>query len=315
MTSEPATPAPAVRMPADPSCGNPAVSLAGLIGVLDRADAVAAHQRARVRRAAGRQPDAYRRGAVRRVPLRPVPQAPAARPAPAGALPGDAPARGPAVAPAPRGAPDHGGLHGLVRRVALWGAGPAGEYRAWSDQAPRAAAAPRVPTVHRLPAVPPVPAPRPARAPRPPSRLRRLARRAALWGAGPRGEYLSWPVQAAPPLPRRHADAPVVLREMPSTPTIQPAASSPAAALLPRGPASSAGPRGARPVAPRAVPVPGMRPGGRLERSSATGWPSRSRPTPGLPPRPSPAGTGLVRARGDPFAHPVRGSPPRASPH
>jgi hypothetical protein len=269
-------------------------TLAGLLDVLDRAD-VPASQRARTRRPAVDRPEAYRRGTARRQPLRSVPQAPPARPLPTGALPAAAPAqaRVPAVSQRP------GPLRALTRRVALWGAGLDGEYLAWRGGGARAAtSAAHTGSVATAPAA------------RRPSRLRALTRRLALWGAGVDGEYLAWfppgrTAASGEPADRRPlSDRPVVLREMPSTPTIQPAASSPAAALLPRGPASSAGPRGARPVSSGAVPVPGIRPGGRLERSGATGWPS--------PARPSPAGNGLVRSRGDPLSCPVRGSPPPA---
>ena len=75
-----------------------------------------------------------------------------------------------------------------------------------------------------------------------PGFLGALVRRAAFWGAGEHGEYLAW---SAAPLPRpgsrislRAVDGPVVLRELPSTPTVQPVASSPASAVVP-GPASS----------------------------------------------------------------------------
>lgn len=273
-------------------------TLAGLLDVLDRAD-VPASQRARTRRPAVDRPEAYRRGTARRQPLRSVPQAPPARPLPAGASPAaaPAPARVPAVAQRP------GPLRALTRRVALWGAGVDGAYLAWRGGEALAATPAVTPAAHTGTV---------AKAPaaRRPSRLRALTRRLALWGAGVDGEYLAWfpagrTAGIGEPADRRPlSDRPVVLREMPSTPMIQPAASSPAAALLPRGPASSAGPRGARPVAPGAVPVHGVRPGGRLERSVATGWSS--------PARPSPAGNGLVRARGDPVSCPVRGSPPPA---
>jgi hypothetical protein len=237
--------------------------------VLDRADAVVVHTRPRARRPAPR-PDAYRRGGTRRAPLRSVPQAPSARPAAAGTAPSTA-------RPAAE-RPNRRGLSALAHRAALWGAGPGGEYLAWPAAAPAAPA-------------------------RRPSVLGRLARRVAFWGAGPAGEYLAWTIAVRRDR-RPDTDRPVVLRELPSTPTIRPAASSPAAALLPRGPASSAGPQGARPVAPRAVPVPGVRPRGSAERSEGTGWPA--------PADRSPAATGLVRARGDPDTPPVRGSPPPA---
>jgi hypothetical protein len=297
MSSETASPALAARVPADPSGTDPVRSLAGLIGVLDRADTPAAHPRGRARRPVAFPADAYRRGAVRRVPLRPVPQAPAARPLPPGtARPAGPPVRSVPVESAP------GRLSALVRRVGLWGAGEEGEYLAWPVRTARSGTAPRASRISRRP-----------------SRLHRLARRVALWGAGPDGEYLAWssawspaPARAVPFTgTRAEADRPVVLRELPSTPTIKPATPSPVAALLPRGPASSAGPRGARPAPSGAVPVPGVRPSGRPERTGATGWPSPPRPSAG-PARSTAAATGLVQARGDPLACPVRGSPPPA---
>lgn len=272
-------------------------TLAGLLGVLDQADAVVPPQRSQRRRGVAHR-DAYRRGAVRRAPLRPVPQVPAARPAPSGSRPAVA------VRPAPAGAAvSIGRLHALTRRAALWGAGPNGEHLAWSAGAPVHRTAERAPE-------------RTGR----PHRLRGLIRRLAIRGAGLQNEYLAWASSATPgptvPLHGREpqdtrpdTDRPVAPWTLSSTPTSQPAAPSPVAALLPSGPPSSAGPRGARPAPSGAVPVPGVRPGGRLERSSATGWPPRQ--TTGSV-RLSPAATGLVRARGDPFSCPVRGSPPPA---
>jgi hypothetical protein len=298
MSSDTATPAAPAHVPADLSGADTGRTLAGLLDVLDRADGVVPHQRARSRRPAASRSEGYRRGAPRRVPLRSVPQAPAARPAPAGTMP--LTASRPVPAP-----PSPGRLSALTRRMALWGAGAEGEYLAWRSTGTSHDRLPRDP---RRPWMPE----RSAR----PHRLRGLVRRLVLWGAGSDGEYLAWssaasagrsgPAGRSPQADRADADRPVVLRELPSTPTIQPAASSPAAALRPSGPASSAGPRGARPVPSGAVPVPGVRPGGRLERSQAAGWPSR--PTTGAT-RLSPAATGLVRARGDPYACPVRGSP------
>jgi hypothetical protein len=300
MSSEPATTAAPAHVPADLSGADTGRTLAGLLDVLDRADGAVPHQHSRSRRPTAPRPEAYRRGAPRRVPLRPVPQAPAARPAPAGTVP-------PVASwPAPE-APSPGRLSALTRRVALWGAGADGEYLTWRATGPGHDRLPRDPSARWTPE-------RSAR----PHRLRGLMRRLALWGAGADGEYLAWssPASTGRPVPagrsphgsRPDADRPVVLRELPSTPTIQPVASSPATALLPHDPASSAGPRGARPVPSGAVPVPGVRPGGRLERSRATGWPSPSRLATGMA-RLSPAATGLVRARGDPYACPVRGSP------
>jgi hypothetical protein len=264
------------RTPADPSGRSSASTFAGLLDVLDRADAGLAARRPRSRRPAAYRPAGARSG-VRTVPLRSVQPAPMARPV------ASAPRPMLSIAPA---ATQGSSLRLVGRRMALWGAGPNGEYLAWPTSAARAGAA-----VHA-----------PSAAPRR-SRLSALLRRAAMWGAGPNGEYLAWGARPSSPVPpARAVDGPVVLREMPSTPTIQPAATSPAAAQRPRGPASSAGPRGMPPVPRGAVAVPGRRPLGPPEHSRATGWPS--------PARPSLAATGLVRARGDPLRYPARGSPP-----
>ncbi len=269
------------RATATPLSGASARGLAGLIDVLDRVDGPVAARRPQPRRTSAHRPSGTRTGAVRTVPLRSVQPAPMARPAPAPRA---------YVLPEPERAPVTG-LADLVRRAALWGAGPRGEYLAWRPR----------------PAATGSPAARPAAAAEPavrrPGRLRGLLRRAALWGAGPAGEHLAWGRPASAPTPNQ-VDPPVVLREMPSTPTIQPVASSPAAALLPRGPASSAGPRGLPPVPRGAVAVPGIRHGGPPERSRATGWPVHQRTSPGA--------TGLVRTRGDPAPCRARGSPPPA---
>jgi hypothetical protein len=264
------------RTPADLSGRDPAQTLAGLIDVLDRADGGLVGQRPRPRRSAAYRPAGSRSG-VRTVPLRSVQPAPMARPAPAPrafVVPEPEPERVPVTR-----------LSDVFRRAAMWGSGPQGEHLAWRVASPAVAS----------PAV--------ARAARRPARVRALIRRLALWGSGPGGKYLAWGGPAFPDA-RRDVDPPVVLREMPSTPMIQPAAPSPAAALLPRDPASSAGPRGMPPVPRGAVAVPGVRPSGPPERFPATGWPS--------PARPSPVATGLVRARGDPLSYPARGSPPPA---
>jgi hypothetical protein len=290
MSSETARTAAPARGSADLSGRDPARTLAGLIDVLDRADGGLVGQRPRPRRSAAYRPVGSRAGG-RTVPLRSIQPAPMARPAPAvhpapGALaPGTlAPGTLTPVVPAP--APTVGRLRAFTRRVALWGAGPQGEYLAWRPAAPSAPRPSAVPAPHRR------------------SRAAAFVRRVALWGAGPHGEHLAWSASGSlgpVPPPSRAVDGPVVLREMPSTPTIQPAASSPAAAQLPRDPASSACSRGMPPVPRGAVAVPGIRPSGPPERSRATGWPS--------PPRPSPEATGLVRARGDPLSNPARGSP------
>jgi hypothetical protein len=167
---------------------------------------------------------------------------------------------------------------GLLRRAALWGSGAQGEYLAWRVAPPVAD---------------------PVAAARRSARVRSVVRRLVMWGSGPGGKYLAWGGPAFPD-PRRDVDRPVVLRELPSTPTFQPAAPSPAAALPPHGPAS-AGSRWMPPVPRGAVAVPGVRPSGPPERSRATGWPVQS-PV-------SPVATGLVQARGDPLSCPVRGSP------
>jgi hypothetical protein len=273
----------APRTSADLSGRDAARSLAGLIDVLDRADGARA---ARPRRSA-----AHRSGGVRTVPLRSVQRAPVARPAPAPALVAEplAPAHVPA-------APSR--LRALTRRVALWGAGPQGEYLAWRCAAPSTVA-------------------EPGATPRA-GRLRTLVRRMALWGSGPEGEYLAWGGPARNAAPRPSADRPVVLHEMPSTPMIQPAAPSPAAALVPRGPAF---PAAARVIPP--VPTEGSgasSPPGSPSRAGrsphGTGWPqqrtgSSFRPAAlSTPISASHRAAGPARARGDPTSCPVRGSPP-----
>lgn len=221
-------------------------SLAGLIGVLDRADSAALLHRMRT----------AERRSVRPAPIRSVQPAPMARP---GRVPVAAAPLRPRVVVVPEPErPAVGGLRGLFHRAALWGAGAHGENLTWRT---------------------PAPAPRPSRL----EALRDLTRRAALWGAGPRGEHLAWgrPRPAAAP---REVDPPVVLRAMPSTPLIQHAAPSPAASLRPAIPAPRpAGPRIAprtrtvaacRPPAPApspaAVPAPPARAGW---APAPTGWP------------------------------------------
>ncbi|MBN1094416.1 hypothetical protein JKP75_18815 [Blastococcus sp. TML/M2B] len=257
-------------------------SLSGLVAVLDRADAG--------RRSRPVHTAAFR-ATVRPVPLRTMQLAPSARPA---RLP---------VVPAPRTptvtvVPDRvrrpvAGLRDLTRRIALWGGGANGEHLAWRTPEP----APSVSLRRRLHA---------------------LTRRAAHWGAGPHGEHLAWgrPAPVEVPAPTR-VDAPVVLRELPSTPTIRPAAPSPAVALLPA-------PVG--PVRPGWAPPP---PGWPQPPAWRTPAPARSaavaRPvpvartaTPGagrtVPAARSPAGgarAGPARARGDPSS---RAEPRRTPP-
>ena len=298
MSSQRATSASSARTTADLSGSGRTGGLAWLIDVLDRADA--ATPSGPRRRASAHRPAGARGGGIRSVPLRSVRPAPMARPAPA-----PAPVQPPHVAqaapvPANPVAPA-GGLRGLTRRAALWGAGPRGEHLAWS----------------------PAPA-HPAR----PSLVAGLLRRAALWGAGSRGEHLAWPITPARPALPADVDPPVVLRELPSTPTIRPAAPSPAAALVPRGPAVPVAASVVPPVPPvdegaASPPAPPVRTGTR----HPPGWP---RPTAWPPSRPEAtltrstsvpravpphrtgrsAAAGAVRTRGDPSTCPVRGSPP-----
>ena len=302
-SSQPAGRPAAPAVPADRGQSEGAGALAGLIGVLDRADEVRPRPRPRA---------AAHRSAARPAPLRSVQPAPSARAArtPAG------PVRTPQVVVVPeRVRQPLGGLRGITRRMALWGAGDHGENLAWR-------------TPHR-------PAPQPGRRR---AALRAFTRRMALWGAGEHGQHLAWGAggspSSAPPAPRV-VDPPVVLRELPSTPSFQPVASSPAAALLPAGPAPSPGPRTgtaasdatARPVHHPSSTEPSARLHVRVR--SPRDWPSsgrygaRSTPpsspvrlpgptgrTPRVPaPRP-PAGSGGAGARGDPGGYPARGSPP-----
>jgi hypothetical protein len=280
------------RVSADLPGREPARTLAGLIDVLDRADAGRARPRPAVHRSA------------RPGPLRSVQPAPLARPTRAAAP----------LTPRVIIVPDRvrqpiGGVRGIVRRAALWGAGGENEYLAWPASEHRSAPAGR-----RRAA------------------LRVLTRRVSLWGAGERGEHLAW---GAPAPARRELDPPVVLRELPSTPSIQPVAPSPAAALLPAEPASSPGSRTrpaasdatARPSSPGSTdPATWSRP--RVARHPARDWPSpgrygaRSTPpsspvrssgssgrVPGVPAPRSTQGAGGAGARGDPLACAARGSP------
>jgi hypothetical protein len=138
----------------------------------------------------------------------------------------------------------------------------------------------------------PAPAPGPRRGLR--ARVRGLVRRLALWGAGPDGAHLAWGRPAAP-APR--PDGPVVLTELPNTPTIQPVAPSPAAALRPaRTPRPAARPR-VPVVAPLARQVPAPRPAP-APRTAQGGRP------PGVARASAPA-----RSRGDPRPPPARGQP------
>ncbi|PRY47700.1 hypothetical protein LY71_11255 [Geodermatophilus tzadiensis] len=233
-----------------------ATGLAGLLDLLERADALPRRPRPR-RAVATRSPGAPRA-------LRPLPSArpvPVPRPRPAAAAVPTAPAvPTPAPAPVPAGSRLRARLRAAIRRLALWGAGPGAAHAAW----------PTAPVV--------LPPPRP-------NPLRRLS----LWGAGPGGAHLAW---GRPAPARPAASGPVVLTELPSTPTVQPAASSPAAALPPAG---------------AARPVPPPRPGGSGPRLAPAGWPAR----PAVPRGATgpPGRSGSARARGDPVPVQARGSP------
>ncbi|MGY1746276.1 hypothetical protein [Blastococcus sp. SYSU D00695] len=282
-------------------------TLGGLLAVLERAEALPPAGRPRPRRAALHVP-AGRRGlpAARPVPQpRPRPAAPAASSAPArAAVPAPVmwrPAGSPPLAPPPPAR-----RPGLVRRLALWGAGPDGAHLAWN----RPATTP--PTVP--PAAPAVPRRGVG------DRLRRGVHRLARWGAGPTGAYLAWNVPPQPrvhslrlpPLPRpAAAGAAVVLTELPSIPTIRPAASSPAAALLPAPRPRAAGvllraparpPRASQPRASEPPGWPATRPEPCPALPAPSGWPDRDTPGARSP--------GRARTRGDPSTCRVRGSPP-----
>ncbi|MGY1704319.1 hypothetical protein ACI79C_07080 [Geodermatophilus sp. SYSU D00697] len=213
------------------------LTLSGLLDVLERADELPL-RRPRPGRATVLRPGATRRPARSLPVARPVP-VPRPRPA-SSAAPAPVPPAPPAAVAAPRPA---------------------------ADQPPR-------PTLR--------------------ARLRALVRRLALWGAGPDGAHLAW---GRPVRPARRPDGPVVLTELPNTPTIQPAAPSPAAALRPA--------RAPRPVAPPRVPV--VPP---LARQVPA---PRATPSPGTAPaghrRGTPRASAPARARGDPRPPPARGSP------
>ncbi|MDK3255072.1 hypothetical protein [Blastococcus capsensis] len=289
---------------ADLSGREPASTLAGLIDVLDRADGALPRQRTR---------PAPHRSAARPAPLRSVQPAPSAR---AARRPVEASLTPRVVVVPERVRQPLGGLRGVTRRMAMWGAGDQGQYLAWRTPAPSA------PVRGRRRAA-----------------LRAFSHRMALWGAGDQGQHLAWSGSAAPAPTRpvlRDIDPPVVLRELPSTPSIQPVASSPAAALLPAGPASSPGSRTgtaasdatARPTPHPSSTEPTDRSQPRVGWRPPRDWPSsgrygaRSTP-PFLPVRPSgptsrtagvraprsPQGSGGAGARGDPPGCPVRGSP------
>jgi hypothetical protein len=155
---------------------------------------------------------------------------------------------------------------------------------------PVPAARPRPVAATPAPAAAPVwTAPTPAARPGLRARVRGLVRRLALWGAGPGGAHLAWgrPAAQAP-----RPDGPVVLTELPNTPTVQPAAPSPAAALPPAPvPRPAARPR-VPVIAPLARQVPAARPapaprtaqGGRPPGGARASAPARSRGDPRPPP-------------------------------
>jgi hypothetical protein len=239
------------------------LSLAGLIDVLDRADDALGPRRPRPRRAVVHRSPAMRMVADRWDPLRESTPHALTRP---------------------------GSLHGTPSR-------PLG-VRTVPLRSVRPAPPARVPAPRPAVPVPPAPAPAPeARGVR--AALRRLVRRVALWGAGRDGEHLAWggpfprpAYRAGDVLPpahraadRRPVDPPVVLRELPSTPTNRPAAPSPAAAP---GTAAPRVERWVRPGIAGRLPARLPAPRGPV--------PSRAR---------SPGGI-----RGSPGTAPARGSPP-----
>ena len=254
----------AAAVPADRAVADPGLTLAGLIDVLDRADATLGARQPRPRRAVVHRSPAMRMVADRWDPLRES---------------------------APHGATRPGALRGTPSRPV--------PTRPVPLRSVRPAPAARVPAPTAVPSAPV----RPAAAPEPPrglrAALRRLIRRAALWGAGPHGAHLAW--GAPPPRPvyrpgdvgstgrraadRRSVDPPVVLRELPSTPTDRPATPSPVAA------GGTAAPRVERWARPGSV----GRPPARLPAPRGP-VPSRAR---------SPGGI-----RGSPGTAPARGSPP-----
>jgi hypothetical protein len=140
------------------------LTLAGLIDVLDRADDALGPRRPHPRRAVVHRSPAMRMvadrwdplresapyaasrpGAMRSTPARPVPVRPlplrSVRPAPPARVPAPRPVPAPPVRPVPASQPPRGlraALRSLVRRVALWGAGPGGVHLAWGAPPPPA---------------------------------------------------------------------------------------------------------------------------------------------------------------------------------
>jgi hypothetical protein len=262
----------AATRPASSIAGDTGLTLAGLIDVLDRADEVAIRRRPRPRRSTVHRPAVYRPGGTRPVPDRWDP------------------------------------MRTVGPRTGATPAGPRARTATPLRSVPPAPAARA--TLAAVAAPPPAPAAQPgiteAGAQRPQAgrarlrtRLRRLVRRVALWGAGPDGAYLAWGTGEPRPVYRAGAqplDPPIVLRELPSTPTVGPQAASPARAR--RRPAPVAGRRWD-------APLPSAR--GLIGRAPV---PSRMVPptgATGLPESRARAPAGIRGSPGEPLA---RGSPP-----
>ena len=276
-------------LPAEPSGTEAGLTLAALIDVLDRADEVLVRTPPRPRRAALHRPPASRTVAGRWDPLRDrdvLPASTARRPGGTSrAVVRSAGTDRPVPRPAPRVVP--------ARAVPLRPVPPAPPARlpvvaAPFSAAPAAAALSRTPLRARLRAA-----------------LAAMVRRAALWGAGPDGAHLAWnappPARvyratlSAPPSAARRVDPPVVLRELPSTPTTPPVARAVQAPV----PASRVDPR----PAVRRTPV-------RTLRTPALSTVRRIpplRPAPGAVPSRARSPGGV---RGSPGSGPARGSPP-----
>src|SRR3954469_22658598 len=121
------------RTPADLSGHGSVQTFAGLLDVLDRADGGLSGRRPRPRGTASYRAAGSRSG-VRTVPLRSVQPPPLARP-----VPSAPPAPRPMVSIAPA-ATQGSALRLVGHRMALWGAGPNGEYLAWAGPDARTAA-------------------------------------------------------------------------------------------------------------------------------------------------------------------------------
>lgn len=281
-------------VPAEPSGTDAGLTLAALIDVLDRADEVLVRTRPRPRRGAMHRPASARTVADRWDPLRDLDARSASPVRRAGGTSRAVVRSAGTGRPVPRVVP--------ARAVPLRSVPAAAPVPVQASPAPGAGAV--------ATASPAAPASHPERRTGTPfgARLRAavsaVVRRAALWGAGPGGAHLAWnaprPVRVyraastGTPPERRQVDPPVVLRELPSTPTVPPA------------------PRSARPQVPMtSAPRPAV---GRT--------PVRSLRAPALstvrriPPLPAARGTVPSRARspggvrGSPGCGPARGSPP-----